>query len=210
MEEVEKVVEALGVVERYNSYLFRRAWGKMLLIVGSVFPLGSLLVINAQIVASLWGIPVDIVGIISFVIITVASIALVSIAFGSAHLAKPKKQKEEGSKEWIHGIIIALVWFTAFSLAGYMPPEFFSVSALWASGSSCLITYIILRLTPEHTASIEILILGFMLLIASFPILLMGETQLALYTALIFFSSSFIVTGIFVLSTSGKELSASA
>jgi hypothetical protein len=49
-----------------------------------------------------------------------------------------------------------------------------------------------------------------MLLIASFPILLMGETQLALYTALIFFSSSFIVTGIFVLSTSGKELSASA
>ena len=210
MEEVEKVVEALGVVERYNSYLFRKAWGKMLLIVGTVFPLGSLLVINAQIVASLWGIPVDAVGVISFVIITVASIALVSIAFGSAHLAKPKKQKKEGSEEWIHGIIIAFVWFLAFSLAGYMPPEFFSVSMLWASGISCLITYIILRLTPAHTASIEILILGFMLLAASIPILLIGEAQLALYTALIFFSSSFIVTGIFVLSTSGKELTTSA
>jgi hypothetical protein len=210
MEDVKKVVEALELVERYEYYLFRKAWGKMLLIIGTMFPLGSLLVLNAQIVASFLGIPVDAVGIISALITIVASIALTAIAFSSAHSSRPKTQKSESAREWVHGIIIAIIWFIAFSLTSYSPPALYSVSALLASGFSCLCSYLILRYTPEHTASIEILFLGFMLLAASVPIFLMGETQLALYTALLFFSLSFIITGIYILSTSAKHLTVSA
>lgn len=206
MEELEKVVEALGVVERYDDYLFRRAWGKMLLITGTLFPLGSLVVLNAQVAAAILGIPVDTVGIISSIITIVASISLIVIVFSSAHSAKPRKQESGKNRDWVHGFIIAIIWFIAFSLSSILPPELLSVSALWASGVSCVSTFFILRYTPEHPAPIEILILGFMLLIASLPILLLGETQPALYTALVFFSLSFVLTGIYVLSSSGKKL----
>ena len=55
MESIDKVLEALSVVERYEEYLFHRAWGRALIIIGTVFPLGIFINMNIQILASASG-----------------------------------------------------------------------------------------------------------------------------------------------------------
>lgn len=46
MEELEKVLEALSIVERYDEYLYRRNWGRLLIVIGAVIPLGALINTN--------------------------------------------------------------------------------------------------------------------------------------------------------------------
>jgi len=207
MEELDKGVEALEVVERYEEYLFRRAWGRVLLTFGILIPLGFILAMNAQILAQILGLPADAVVLLSSTMTTIVVFGLVVLSFGSARAARSKKFTDPPSRGVLHAAAIGLIWFVAFLSTGFVPEAFAQVSLLWATGGACICTYVILKLTPGHEDYNEILFLGIVLLVASLPLLAVSEQDIAQYLALTVFSVTFILGGLYAISTSSRKLS---
>ena len=78
MEALDRVLEALEVVERYEDYLFRRAWGRSLIAIGTLFPLGMVIITNADILAYLTGIDANLVRLVAYAMTIVLCWGLVS------------------------------------------------------------------------------------------------------------------------------------
>ena len=68
MEELNKVLQALSVVERYEEYLFRKIWGRVLIVIGIVFPLAALISMNAVLVAGAIGLDAELISLLANVI----------------------------------------------------------------------------------------------------------------------------------------------
>ena len=68
MEELDKVLQALSVVERYEEYLFRKVWGRVLIVIGITFPLGALVNMNAVAVGEAIGLDASFVVLLSSLI----------------------------------------------------------------------------------------------------------------------------------------------
>jgi len=206
MEELDKVVEALEVVERYEDYLFRRAWGRVLLTIGIVVPLGFILAMNAQLLAQILGLPADTVMLLSSTMTAIVVFGLVILLFGSAQAARSKKPTDSAPRGVLHGVVIGLLWFVAFLSIGLVPEAFAQVSLLWVAGVACICTYMVLKLTPGHEGYNEILFLGIVLLVASLPLLAMSEQDIAQYLALTAFSATFVFGGLYAIATSSRKL----
>jgi hypothetical protein len=207
MEELDKVVEALEVVERYEDYLFRRAWGRVLLTIGIVVPLGFILAMNAQLLAQILGLPADTVMLLSSTMTVIVVFGLVILSFGSAQAARSKKSTDSAPRGVLHGVVIGLFWFVAFLSVGFIPEAFAQVSLLWVGGVACICTYMVLKLTPGHEGHNEILFLGIVLLVASLPLLAVSEQDIAQYLALTVFSAAFVFGGLYAIATSSRKLS---
>jgi hypothetical protein len=207
MEELDKVVEALEVVERYEDYLFRRAWGRALLTIGIMIPLGFILAMNAQLLAQILSLPADTIMLLSSFMTVIVVFALVVLSFGSAQAASSKKSTDSAPKGLIHAVVIGGIWFAAFLLIGFVPEAFAQVSLLWVAGVACICTYVVLKLTPGHESYNEILFLGIVLLVASLPLLAVGEQDIVQYLALIVFSAAFVFGGFIAIATSSRKLS---
>ncbi|MGY5861510.1 MAG: hypothetical protein RTU09_03985 [Candidatus Thorarchaeota archaeon] len=207
MEELDKVVEALEVVERYEDYLFRKAWGRALLTIGIVIPLGFILAMNAQLLAQVLGLPVETVTLLSSIMTVIVAFGLIVLSFGSAQAAKSKKSTDSAPRGALHGVVIALIWFFTFLSIGFIPEAFAQVSLLWVAGVACILTYVVLKLTQGHEGYKEILFLGIILLIASLPLLAGSEHDISQYIALTIFSAAFVFCGLYVIATSSRKLS---
>ena len=194
MEALDRVLEALEVVERYEDYLFRRAWGRSLIAIGTLFPLGMVIITNADILAYLTGIDANLVRLVAYAMTIVLCWGLVSYTFfGAWRTIKKESDRREGGS--LHGILIALVWFASFSLTSLAPEQLTLVSLLWASSLACFLSFVILRLTHSHDRERVILYLAALLGIASILVLAIEDATISGATGLLAFSICFIVAG---------------
>jgi hypothetical protein len=204
MEELDKVLQALSVVERYEEYLFRRNWGRALIVIGSVLPLGILVSMNAVIVAEAIGLDAGFISILANLLAVILCFGFIAYTFFGSWRA-PTRRPEDEAGDTKHGPIIGIVWFVAFVLTGLAPEALQIVSLLWAASVSCLLTFVILRVVGSHGEDRILLYLGLSLFLASIPLLLVMDTVLLGYLALIAFSVCFIVAGI-VMSRMAAEM----
>jgi len=58
--EIKKVSQALRIVERYENYLFRKAWGRSLVVQGVLVPFSGMLALMAQPLATILGMNVEV------------------------------------------------------------------------------------------------------------------------------------------------------
>ena len=195
MEELEKVLQALRVVERYEEYLFRKIWGRALIVIGIVFPLGALISMNAVLVANVVGLDAELISLLATVMAVVLCCGFIAYSFFESWKTVESKS-DEVSKDSMHGPLIGIAWFLAFTLTGLFPESLRLVSLLWAASASCLITFVILRAVGSHGKVRVLFYLGISLFLVSFPLLLISDIVLLGYLALIAFSVCFIIAGI--------------
>lgn len=195
MEELDKILQALSVVERYEEYLFRKIWGRALIFIGIVLPLGALVSMNAVLVANVIGLDAGLISLLTNVIAFVLCFGFVTYSFFESWKTVASKS-EEKSTDSKHGPLIGIVWFVAFVLTGLFPESLRFVSLLWAASASCLVTFVILRAVGSHGQVRVLFILGISLGLVSFPLLLITDIVLLGYLALVSFSMCFILAGI--------------
>ena len=195
MEELDKVLQALDVVERYEEYLFRRIWGKMLIVIGIVFPLGAIISLNATLLASVLGLDAEIVSLLANLIIFTFLMGYIAYSFYESWKTVGDRPDEE-TQDKLHGPLIGLVWFFSFILTSFAPESLRLVSLLWAASVSCLLSFLILRAVGSHGRVKVLFLLGISLGVVSFPLLLISDTVLLGYLSLTAFSICFIVAGL--------------
>ncbi len=192
------MLEALSVVERYEEYLFQRAWARAFIVIGAVFPLSIFLILNVQSLVTIIG--ADAAQIVFFANILAITLCwgIVMYSFLGAWRTVRERRKDDGSDSK-HGAAIGIVWFIAFMLTSLVPSPFQIYSLLWASSGACLISYMILRVVKVvHSNQKVVLFLGVMLGMLALPLLLIQDAPLLDMTSLVAFSVCFILAGIFM------------
>jgi hypothetical protein len=195
MEELDKVLQALSVVERYDEYLFRKIWGRVLIFIGILFPLGALVSMNAVLVANVIGLDAGLISLLANVMTFVLCCGFIAYSFFESWKTVASKPEEE-STDSKHGPLIGIVWFLAFALTGLLPESLRLISLLWAASASCLLTFVILKAVGSHGRVRVLFYLGLFLGLISIPLLLITDIVLVGYLTLIAFSVCFIVAGI--------------
>ena len=209
MEDLEKIGEALRLVERYEAYLFRRALGIAFIVCGVVFPLSAFMVLKAQPLAELLNISAEAFMAFAPTILLLVGMAIIVYSFTSAHVVTSKMRKTPVKKDLPHMIILFLVWFFSFYLTNYAPEPYTAISWLWAGGIASLISYSILKRENPSWYYPELLIVGVICLVVSVPLLMIGDSQLVETLAFLTFSVSFIAGGFHSIINASKELSES-
>jgi hypothetical protein len=204
MEELNKVLQALSVVERYEEYLFRKVWGRVLMVIGIVLPLGALISMNAVVVASTIGLDAELISLLANALAVILCFGFVAYSFLESWKTVPSRPEEE-STDSKHGVLIGIVWFLAFVLTSLLPESLRLVSLLWAASVSCLLTFVILRAVGSHGQINVLFILGISLGLVSFPLLFITDLVLLGYLALLSFSVCFVLAGI-VMSRMATEM----
>lgn len=208
MEEVEKVTEALKLVERYEEYLFRKAFGALFVVFGILGPLTGYLVSNAQPLASVLGISADAFALFTAVVIWIIGCAIILRSFASAMIVYQKRHRFSFRRDAPHIIAVILVWFVSFFFVNFAPETLMPVAWLWAAGSGSVLTYLIIR--KPHASYPEFLLTGLVLLITSLPIAAISDLALAESASMVTFSASFFIGGLYSVMTATRALSKKA
>ena len=205
MEEVEKVTEALRLVERYEEYLFRKAFGVLFIVLGILGPLTGYLISNTQPLANALGISADAFALFTAVIIWIVGCAIILRSFASATVVYQKRHRFSFRRDAPHIIAVILVWFVSFFFVNLAPERLTSVAWLWASATGSVVTYLIVRKT--HGNYPELLLTGLALLITSLPIAAISDLTLAGSISTVTFSASFFIGGLYSTITATRALS---
>ncbi|MFW9906817.1 MAG: hypothetical protein ACFFFH_21110 [Candidatus Thorarchaeota archaeon] len=200
MEEIQKLNEALLIVERYSDYLARKAWGKTLIIWGILTPIGLVLYFNRQSLSTLLEISIELLTLLISALVVLIGIGFTIYNFVSASRML-KTQKDQGIKSpkesSLHGIIICFVWFLSFTIVTFLPEPFTVISTVWAAGFAILISFLILK--KYHDTFPELIVVGVILLISSIPLAVIVQTdvELARIATVIIYSISFLIGGLY-------------
>jgi len=207
LEEIERFDKALRLVERYEGYLFRRAMGIALIICGIVFPLTAFMVLKAETISNLLNMSSQafLTYIPSFLLLI--GMAMIIYNFTSAHVVTSRMRKESMWKNAPHMVLMFLIWFISFYLTNYIPEPFTIISWLWAGGFASLLSYMLMRREPNEVRFTELLIIGLICIVSSFPLLLIQDEQLVLAGTFLIFSVSFIAGGLYSTINALKMLS---
>lgn len=204
MEEVEKTIEALRLVERYENYLFRKAWGLTLIVFGTLGSLTAFLYLRCRPIADIVGMGTEAFLSLALTIIWTIGIVVIICSFRSAEIVASRTRKFSIRRDLPHMIAIPLVWFICFNLTGLVPERFKVVSWLWAAGGASLLSYLALR--KVHGSYPELLLVGLISLIASIPIGGVNDMALAETATLMVFTISFVAGGVYSIITASKAL----
>ena len=210
MESINKVLEALSVIERYEEYLFNRAWGRAFSIIGTVFPFSILIGLNLSALAPSVGSEFGTLVFIIHVLALFFCWGLVMYSFAGAWRTAVRDLPEKKEHDSKHGVIIGALWFICFMLANLAPETLTIIAMLWASGVSCFLTYVVLKITGSHVQERIILTLGLLLILLSLPILLITDIVLSQYASLLVFSISFITASAMMHRLAAKTLQGSS
>ncbi len=195
MEELEKVQQAQSIVERYDEYVFRKTWGRVLIAIGLVLPL-SALVSSSSVSIAMESLFASIV--ISFwanIITLVLCLGFVTFAlFVSWNIIKQNPRR--GYIDSKHKLAICIVWFATFVLAFLFPEPLRLVSILWAASISTLFTLANLKAVGLDRRDSILLYLVSVLFLASIPIFLFSGIPFSEYIVIAALSMSFILAGI--------------
>ncbi|TFG04608.1 MAG: hypothetical protein EU536_04255 [Promethearchaeota archaeon] len=206
MDEVDRISKALTLVEKYESYLFRRAWGVTLIIFAIVIPLTALLNLLAPSIAPYIGMSAESFILLSSIITWIIGISLIFYSFASASKISSRQHQFSFRKEMPHIIAIMLIWIISFTLLNFAPEPVEVVANLWAAGIACILTYIVLKSVPTHANYPEIALVGFILLIASLIVLFITDMAIAELITIVVFALSFLVGGLYSILTASKVL----
>jgi hypothetical protein len=133
--------------------------------------------------------------------------AMIIYNFTSAHVVTSRMRKESIWKDTPHMVLMFLVWFISFYLTNYIPEPFTIISWLWAGGFASLLSYILMRREPNEVRFTELLIIGLICIVSSFPLLFIQDEQLVLTGTFLIFSVSFIAGGLYSTINALKMLS---
>ena len=115
MEELEKVLQALNVIERYDEYLLRKNWGRLLIVIGSVLPLSALVNMNTGYLAAQTGSNPRLISSLGFILMMVLSLGFIAyIFFDSWHIARRTPQRESSDSR--RRPVALIKWFVAIVL----------------------------------------------------------------------------------------------
>jgi hypothetical protein len=213
MEEIQKVNEALTILERYSDYLARKAWGKTLIIWGIMAPIGLVVYFNNEPLANIFNMSRESFTLLFSALFLLIGVGLTLYTFTSAsRLLQTKKNREvsspkESSK---HGIFIGFIWFLLFILASFIPEPFSVISSVWAAGLAIIISYWLLK-QYFHDAFPELLLVGVILLLASIPLVGLIVINIGLdlvrTATVVIFSVSFLLGGFYSLTIAKNILS---
>jgi hypothetical protein len=206
VEEVQRISKALKLVEQYEDYLFRRAWGMTFIALGLLFPLNALLILKAESIAGVLGMGTEAFTSLASTIIALTIVAVTLYLFTSATVVLSRRRKFSFSREMPHALAISLTWFVCLNLTRFVPERFAAVSWLWATGCASLLSYIILWKVQVHTRFQELYVTGLSLLIASLPIAFVTEAAIAEPISLTVFSVAFVAGGIYSILTASRIL----
>ncbi len=214
MEEFERFERALRLVERYETYLFKRAMGVALIICGIVFPLTAFIVLKAKTISALLSMSSE--AFLAFVPSAILLIGIVTIVYSitSAHVVTSRMRRDSFWKDFPHIVVMFMVWFFSFFLTSFVPEPLEAVSSLWAGGFASLVSYtalkyILIKRDTSHGNFPELLVIGIICIISSLPLLLLGDAQLVLTITLLVFNVSFVAGGIYSLISASKFLNES-
>ena len=207
--EFERFDRALRLVERYEEYLFRRALGVAFIVNGIVFPSIAFLALNAESLSALFNMGAEVFLTLASTIIVIIGIAVIIYCFTSAQIVTSKMRKSSFWKDAPHMIAGFSIWFISFYLTNYAPEPYTVVSWLWAGGFASLVSYLFMRMMPEHRGFPELLIVGVILLVTSIPILVLGSMLFVETAAILIFVVSFFAGGLYSITTASKVLSES-
>jgi hypothetical protein len=209
MEELEKFDRALRLVERFERYLFRRAFGIAFIVCGIIVPLTAFLVIRARSLAELLNMSAE--AFLAFVptLVLVTGIAVIIYSFTSAHVVTSRMRKDPVWKDAPHMILMSLMWLISFFLTNYVPEPFTVISWLWAGGFASLLSYLVSRIKSDSGDYPEILVVSIICLVTSLPLLFIKDTQLVEAVTFLIFGISFIAGGVYSIINALKVLSES-
>lgn len=205
MEEIENVKKALRIVERYENYLIRRAWGTLFIVFGVSGFLGSFIAFNAQAIAGALGVSPELFLSLVSTMIFIVNSALVAYAFGSATRSIARARKVSFRRDALHAVAIMAIWFVCFALSGFAPEPLQPAAWLWAAAAASFLSHIVLRRVQEHVWK-ELLILSIVMIIVSIPTAFVSDATLARYVATVSWAVTFFITGMYVLATASRTL----
>ncbi len=210
MKNLGNISDTFLIIDRYSDYMYRRAWGKVMIIWGILLPLTiTIFTLNTQL----------------SILLDVEEIFLKFLAtglcvlFGTSFtlyifLSVPKltlRTKEEDEPSSIighyHGILLGLTWFILFQIPNFIIAPFHIVSYVVVSSIALIFSYLLLE--KIHGRYKELLISGTVLLMSSIPLTLMVFLDLivlAQISTAIVFAYSFLSGGFYSMYMAGKIL----
>lgn len=209
MEDLEKIGEALKLVERYEAYLFRRALGIGFIVCGVVFPVTAFMVLKAQPLAELLNMSAEAFVAFAPTITLLVGTVIIIYSFTSAHVVTSRMRKTPVRENLSHIILMFLIWFFSFYLTKYTPEPYTAISLLWAGGGASLISYSVLKRENPSWYYPELLSVGAICLAVSIPLLMIKGSQLVEAIAFLTFCASFIAGGVHSFINASRELSES-
>lgn len=177
------------------------------MVIGTIFPLGMFVLFNADLLALLTGMNADVVRLYANVLTIVLCWGLVTYSFFGAWRTIRKEPKQE-SEGILHAPLIAIVWFISFLLTSLAPSDLALIAVLWAASVSCLLSFVILRLTHSHGQEVVLLYLGAVLGLASFLVLASQDATISGLLVPLIFSVCFITAGIMMHRQASESLKA--
>ena len=114
--------------------------------------------------------------------------------FASARILFSRVSKEENRRDLPFMFLIFSIWVVAFFLVGYIPDPFSGVGWSLAGGAASIVTYAVMSVSG-HKKRVELLLIGFINILATLPVLLYGSLYEVEITVLVIYIVSFIFGG---------------
>jgi len=205
MEDLKRFSEAIRVVERYELYLYQRAMGLALIVIGLIGPSAFFLILKSESFAVLFNISSTMFSIISLTLLTGIGIFIIIYLFASARILSSKRSGREDRRDLPFMILMFSIWFVAFFLAGYIPEPLSDSGWSIAGGTASLISYVLMTVSG-HQKRPELIIIGVINILATLPIFLYGDILQTEIIVLTIFALSFILGGAYSVINANKYL----
>ncbi len=207
MEDLERFSAAIKTVERYEQYLYQRAMGLSLIVNGLVGPSVFLMVLKADSFSKLLDMTPTTFRVVSTTLLTGVAVFATIYLFASARVLFSKVSKTEDKHSLPFMLLIFCVWFFSFFLVRYVPEPFTGVGWSLAGGLASLVTYLIMSVSG-HMRRPELLIIGFINVVACLPVFLYGDLLEVEVAVLAVYALSFVCGGVYSTVNAGRLLEA--
>jgi hypothetical protein len=210
MENLVKVSESFLIIDRYSDYLYRKAWGKVLIIWGIILPL-TIVIFNfstqLSMITSIDTIFLKFFATSLSVLLGTGLTLYIFISVPKMTLTKKKEDEDSSVISHHHGLILGITWFLLFQVPNFILEPFNTVSYVLVSSIALIISFILLK--RVHGTYKELLITGIILLISTIPLvllLLINLVVLAQIATAIVFAISFLSGGLYSMQIAANIL----
>ena len=207
MEDLERFSEAIKTVERYEQYLYQRAMGLALIVNGLVGPSVFFLMLKADSFSALIGMTPTMFSVASTTLLVGIGILINIYLFASARILSSKVSKRDDGRDLPFMFLMFCIWFVAFFLVGYIPEPFSGIGWSLAGGAASLVSYLAMSAAGHHKRP-ELLIIGFINILASLPVLLYGDLVEVEVAVLTVYAVSFVCGGAYSTMNANRYLEA--
>ena len=171
MENLENINKTILIIDKYSDYLYRKSWGKVLIIWGIILPLVFVSFFQSSQLAVIFNIEIAFFKVIFTSLAIVVGAGLTFSIFVSVSRLTLSKQEEKYVSTFFsryHGIILCFTRYLSFQLPSLVPEPFNIVAFVLTGGIALIFSYFLLQ--KVHGSYKELLITGSFLLISTIPL----------------------------------------